>query len=377
MKTQQLVYSANDGWKTMGEPLDNPQLVLVFASIDLLEDSGNIQHLMRTFPSAQLVHASTSGEIWQSYVTDNTIVATAIQFEKTSIAIKQRQIDAVPSAFDLGKLLFQELQAHDLAHILIISDGILVNGSELVGGLNYYNSKLIPITGGLAGDGAKFEKCLVGVNNHSIQGNVVGIGFYGHHLKVGHGSRGGWDPFGPERVVTKSNRNVLYDLDNQSALNLYKKYLGPLSQYLPGSALQIPLSLKISGSNDVLVRTVLSIDEKDQSMKFAGNLPPGSTVQLMKSSFERMVDGATAAAVESVESLKSLEPQLALMISCVGRKIVLNHRIEEEVEEAVQMFGTNTRVAGFYSNGEIAPLAFHSKCELHNQTMTITTYSEV
>jgi len=377
MKTQQLVYSANDGWKTLGEPLDNPQLVLVFASIDLLEDSGNIQHLMRIYPSAQVVHASTSGEISQSFVTDNTIVATAIQFEKTSIGIKQRQITSAASAYDLGKSLFQELKAHDLAHILIISDGIFVNGSELVGGLNYYNSKLVPITGGLAGDGAKFEKCLVGVNNLSLEGNVVGIGFYGNHLKVGHGSRGGWDPFGPERVVTKSNRNVLYDLDNQSALNLYKKYLGPLSQYLPGSALQIPLSLKISGSNDVLVRTVLSIDEKEQSMKFAGNLPPGATVQLMKSNFEKMVDGASAAAVESILSMNNQEPQFALMISCVGRKIVLNHRIEEEVEEAARVLGTNTRIAGFYSNGEIAPLALHSKCELHNQTMTITTYSEV
>ncbi len=377
MKIRQLFYSIDQGWSESGDLLDNPQLVLVFGAVPLLRDFRNMQYLMHKFPSSQIVHASTSGEIWQSRVMSNTIVVSAIEFEKTSIVVKQKNIHEVFSAFDLGKSLYNELLADDLVHILVISDGNLLNGSELVGGLNSKNSKLIPITGGLAGDDAKFEQSWVGLNNQFLTGNVIGIGFYGKHLRVGHGSCGGWDPFGPERIVTKSNRNVLYDLDYQSALSLYKKYLGPLSDQLPGSALHIPLSLKIPDTKEVLVRTVLSINEKEQSMTFAGNLPQGSKVQLMKASFDKLIDGAAIAAANSLKLLDQRIPQFTLIISCVGRKIVLNQRIEDEVDEAVHVLGSTGKVTGFYSNGEISPLLFNSKCELHNQTITVTTYCEV
>jgi len=44
---------------------------------------------------------------------------------------------------------------------------------------------------------------------------------------------GGWDPFGPERLITKSKENILYELDGQSALELYKKYLGEHAKVFP------------------------------------------------------------------------------------------------------------------------------------------------
>ena len=198
---------------------------------------------------------------------------------------------------------------------------------------------------------------------------------------MGYGSLGGWDSFGPDRRVTRSAKNVLYELDDQSALELYKKYLGEHAEGLPSTGLLFPLSLRDTDSDTDsehrVVRTILSINEEDQSMTFAGNVPEGSYVRLMKANFERLIDGANDAAVDSYQKIGSISPEFALLISCVGRKLVLKERIEEEVESVRDVLGEKTTLAGFYSYGEISPVLPSSKCELHNQTMTITTMSEV
>jgi hypothetical protein len=135
------------------------------------------------------------------------------------------------------------------------------------------------------------------------------------------------------------------------------------------------LSIKNQENNQSIVRTILSINEDEQSLTFAGNIPQGSLAQLMKANFDRLIEGASNAATTTLEKLNS--PDLAILISCVGRKLVLNQRIEEEVEVIRDIFGKDTAITGFYSYGEISPVKGFSNCELHNQTMTITTMSEL
>lgn len=377
MKVQQAVYKQDSGWTRSGNLDSNPQLVLAFSPLEICEDKKIHDEIRAMFPNARLISASTSGDIFGNSVLENAMVVSALEFEKTELRIVRHRIQDSASAFELGKTIFRDLQGENLTAILILSDGLLVNGSELVGGLNFANVTKLPITGGLAGDNARFIRTVVGLDEYPEPGVVVGIGFYGKHLQIGHGSRGGWDAFGPERVVTRSDRNVLFELDNQSALELYKKYLGDLSAQLPGSALLFPLSMKIADSDETLVRTILNVDEKDQSMTFAGNLPQGARVQLMKANFDRVVDAAGDAATESLKPFLDSKPDFALLISCVGRKIVLGQRVEDEVEETNAILGPGTAISGFYSNGEISPVLSTSRCELHNQTMTITTFKEI
>ncbi len=208
-------------------------------------------------------------------------------------------------------------------------------------------------------------------------GNVIAIGFYGKNLIIGHGSLGGWDEFGHERIITKSDQNVLFQIDNKNALDLYKQYLGDYVNELPGSALLFPLSIRINGSDKNLVRTILSVNEENKSMTFAGNLPEGSKVRLMKANFDKLIEASSTAAENSFSSIKGSKPNLAILISCVGRKLVLQERIEEEVEAAKDVLGNNATITGFYSYGEISPFNKSTQCELHNQTMTITTFTEV
>lgn len=355
---------------------DKAQLVLAFGCKEALLDKKRFEEIQTFYPNAEITVCSTAGEIAENKVTDGSINLTALAFESTRIQTKKVSISKAEDSFRAGEEIFNSLYEPDLVYIMILSDGHIVNGSELTQALNKSATHNTIVTGGLAGDGPNFQSTLVGLNEAPSEGNIVGIGFYGENLKVGHAARGGWDPFGPERLVTRSKANVLYELDGQSALELYKKYLGDLAAELPGSALLFPLSVKMNGSAP-LVRTVLAIDEESGSMTFAGDIPEGARARMMRSNFERLIDGASTAADSSISDFGSFEPDLAILISCAGRKFVLMDRVEEEVERVREVLGDKTIISGFYAYGEISPVVASTKCELHNQTMTITTLKEL
>jgi hypothetical protein len=378
MKIEQKKFNKATGWETSltKKELDAGlcSLVIAFGSTEIIEDLAIFSSIQKSYPHADILINSTAGEIYDTQVNDNTVSLTAIQFDKTTIKTATAQITDFKNSFDAGRSLAEKLDTTNLKNVFIISDGLKVNGSELVAGLQQFLPEGMIITGGLAGDGSKFKRTLVGLNELPHEGRIVAVGFYGDHLKVTCSSVGGWDSFGPERLITKSHENVLYELDHQPALDIYKKYLGEHADELPGSGLLFPLSIRGQNSEDAIVRTILAVDEKEKSLTFAGNMPQENYARLMKANFDRLIEGASTAALNTIDTIVK-EPDLAILISCVGRKLLLNQRIEEEVEEIRNIYGDATALLGFYSYGEISPSNF-TKCELHNQTMTITTFTE-
>jgi hypothetical protein len=340
-----------------------------------LNQKGLIEDMQKAYPQAYLVGCSTAGEICQTNVVDNSLVASAVHFENTPLKFVDAKIGAPTESRTIGARLASELPKENLTHVMVFSDGLCVNGSELVKGFVENLPSHVALTGGLAGDGAQFKQTLVCAGGKISDGQVVAVGFYGTHVKIGYGSMGGWDSFGPERLITRSKGNILYELEGKSALTLYKQYLGESAAGLPATALLFPLSLRMTGQENGIVRTILGVDEKEQSLIFAGDVPEGSYARFMKANFERLIDGAQGSARIS-KGEKGESPDLAILISCVGRKLVLKQRIEEEVEAVREVLGEGTLLTGFYSYGEISPFTPNAKCELHNQTMTITTFSE-
>jgi hypothetical protein len=386
MKIEQRKWIAKSGWtpKPAQTTVAEAQLVLVFGATAALKQPGLIEAIRKMYPAAQLLGCSTAGEICGTQVSDDSVVATAVNFEFTQIRGVRVGLNEVGGSFHAGEHLARALPAsvaesgttEKLVHVLVLSDGLNVNGSELVRGLTRHLPEGITVTGGLAGDGARFGETLVFWDSVPQKGAIAVLGLYGRRLKVGFGSLGGWDSFGPERLITRSKGNVLFEMDGQSALSLYKKYLGEHAKDLPAAGLLFPLSLRTKAGETAVVRTILSIDETEQSMTFAGDVPEGAYARLMKANFDRLIDGATGAAKTSHQAIGLVAPDLAILISCVGRKLVLKQRIEEEVEGVRDVLGNRTVLTGFYSYGEISPFMPGAKCELHNQTMTITTFSE-
>ena len=378
MRFEQTQWSALDGWTPTppGQLGAAAQLVLVFGSREVLQSANVLDEVRRAYPGAAVTGCSTAGEIYGARVFDDTAVVTAIAFRDTTVTVVSQQLSEASSSESVGALLGAQLATHGLRHVIVFSEGLRVNGSELVRGFTQKLPTHVSLTGGLSADGSKFEHTVVVVNGHAREGEVVAVGLGGDGLRVGTGSVGGWDPFGPERVVTRARGNVLYQLDGQSALALYRRYLGDQARDLPSAGLLFPLSLRPDRESRGVVRTILSVNDADDTMTFAGDVVEGSYAQLMHANFDRLIDGASDAARISAGALASGSTELALLISCVGRKMVLKQRIEEEVEGVRDVVGHDAMLTGFYSYGEISPFTPNAKCELHNQTMTITTLSE-
>ncbi len=380
MKLETFTYQVGKGWSLSEFPrLDSKRtVVFVFGSSEFLDTPACIDELRAKFPLSLFVGCSSAGEIHDTQVRDHSLSVAVMQLEHTDVKSVCLPINSAENSFETGQTLAKKLEGSQLCGITIFSDGLHVNGSALVAGVNSSLSKEVIVTGGLAGDGARFKETWILKDAKPQTGFVSALGYYGSRFKIGHGSQGGWDIFGVERVVTKAKNNVLYELDGRPALDLYKEYLGEKSSELPASALLFPLQIRTNKNDSAaLVRTVLAVDETTKSMTFAGDIPTGSLAQLMRANFDRLIDGASLAASRVSTNVGNQEnPLLAIAISCVGRRLVLGERIEEEVEATLSKLPRGTKQVGFYSYGEISPYVAEGSCELHNQTMTLTTLYE-
>lgn len=378
MKLDQTRWRASTGWEPSppGSLGDSAQLVIIFGSNSVLKDGSLSAQIRGAYPRAHLLGCSTAGEICGVQVTDESLVVTAVAFERTRIEGARAHISDLESSRDVGEELGRSLPKEGLVHVFVLSEGLRINGSDLVKGLTQHLPAHVTVTGGLSGDGARFRETLVIWDGAPERDTIAVVGLYGDRLKVGYGSLGGWDPFGPERLITRAKGNVLFELDGKSALELYKRYLGEHATGLPATGLLFPLCIRTPGGDAGVVRTILAVNEDEQSMTFAGDIPVGGYARLMKANFDRLIDGAVGAARNTCNGIASDSPDLAILISCVGRKLVLKQRIEEEVEGVRDVLGDRTVLTGFYSYGEISPFTPSAKCELHNQTMTITTLTE-
>jgi len=375
--TIETLYFDNENWNFENELVSDKNtinLVLVFGDTDVFENPAHYEYLKNLYPNADIVGSSTAGHVLGPVVSNKCIVASAIHFEKGSITLNTIDFKLDDDLEVIARNLVAPLSSENLQSIFIISDGLHMNGSALAKGVNLEKENIL-ISGGLAGDEARFEKTLVMANDIPKEQRLVAIAFYGEAFHVSGGAYGGWEEFGAERIVTKSKANVVYEIDNEPALALYKRYLGDEAKDLPGSGLRFPLNMKPSKNAKTRIRTLLGIDEDTQSLTLAGDIAQGSYIKLMKTDINNIIDASEKAAQNIVQNNKNTA--LALVVSCIGRKTVLGELVDEELEVIEDTLGKNVHLTGFYSYGELAPFSSEaSNCELHNQTMTITVIYE-
>jgi hypothetical protein len=373
---EQVRWTRVGGWEphAPGRMRVAPQLVLTFGGEAILRGGPPLDDVRRAYPAARVLGCSTAGEICDTHVTDETLVATAVHFEHARV--EGALVPIGNDSREAGRRLAAALPPEGLRHAFVLADGLAVNGTEFAHGLRAGLPARVAATGGLAGDGNRFQRTTVVMDGEAGSGTAAILGFYGERLAVSHGCMGGWGPFGPERLITRSSGRVLYEMDGQPVLALYKKYLGEHASGLPGTGLMFPLVLRTPDGAQGVARVVLDIDEAAQSVTFAGDMPEGAYARLMMASHERLLEGAAGSARAALKGLGAQEPDLALLVSCSGRKLVLEKRVEEEVEDVREALGTHATLAGFYSYGEIAPLATGAGLELQNQTMVVTAFAE-
>jgi hypothetical protein len=367
----------NGEWENISTGLvgeESADIVFVFGDTDVIKETSTYKKIKEKFPDSHIVGSSSAGNVLGSEISTYSLVATAVKFESSRVEVQSVDYTGEVELEQISTDLVAKLSKDGLKHVFILSDGLKVNGSELVKGVNAA-LKNVEVTGGLAGDGAKFEETFVIADEEAKERKIVAIGFYGENLTISSGCFGGWSEFGAQRVITKSKGNVLYEIDGEPALDLYKRYLGDYAKDLPGSGLRFPLSIKEDENDPEVIRTLLAIDEETKTITFAGDVPEGYFTRLMKPDTDTLIDGAGEAAREI--RIANNKPALGLVVSCVGRKLVLGQLVDEELEEVGETLGANINLVGFYSYGEIAPFGVDKlHCELHNQTMTLTAIYE-
>lgn len=368
----------NGQWNGLPEKLTGSgnNMLLLYGDRMLLEDNSVRKSLKALLPDTDIITVSGAGEICQDSFNDQTVIAVVCRFNKTTIKHVCGQMDHYPDAFDMGRSLAASLPAAGLKHVLVFAEGNILNGSELTEGILSVLPEGVKLSGGMAGDNNRFEKTLTGLNDDVNPGNAVLTGLYGDAIRISSSVQSGWIPFGPERTITRADKNRVYEIDGKNIIGLYKEYLGPYAKELPASALFFPLGLIENDPDMPVVRTILNLDEKNECMTFAGNLPQGSKVRFMRSGNANLISSVAEAVIDAQKQLHGHQVSLAFAVSCVGRKMMLGERTAEEAETIAELMKAGTTIAGFYSYGEIAPAVSDGRPRLHNQTFTITLFAE-
>lgn len=381
MRTHQVSLTASAEAKTALSALAqlDPGLLLVFGAIPFFESCEVYDELRRLCPEAAIVGCSTAGEIRGAEVHDGTCVVTAVSFDAATASACSTRLASMADSFGAGGRLAEAIPRPGLRAVLVLGTGVRINGSALVRGLQAGLPQDVGISGGLAADGGAFAQTWTMGPEGCADDRIVAVGLYGDGLRLGYGSFAGWVPFGPARKVTRCVDNVLYELDGERALDIYKRYLGEHAAALPASGLLFPFEMlgeKLEKRG--IFRTILGVNEAEGSLTLAGDIEANGYLKLMHANAERLIEGAETAAQAALVTMGTPPPTtLAILVSCVGRKLAMGDRVEEEVEAVVEQFGSRTTVAGFYSNGEITGACFNGHCHLHNQTMTVTWIAEV
>jgi hypothetical protein len=380
MYIQYLHWNEAHGWRGADALREPPQLVLYFGSREGIASGERYRELRGLHPGSHIVGGSTSGQIHGDDISDDEVVAVALRFDRTPVRVASEIAASREDSRSCGANLAREIAAPDLAGVFILSDGLIVNGSELVAGITDVLGPDVPVTGGLAGDDTRFEQTLVGADAEPSSHRVAAIGFYGPSIRIAHGCAGGWDVFGPQRKVTKSQGPVVMQLDGEPPLDLYTRYLGEEEvAAMPGSGLAFPLRIHDEAEPDrQIVRSVFAVDREAGTLTFAADIPEGCTAQLMRANFDSLAAGAGEAGRRARNALATglAGDKLAILVSCVGRRRVMGQRIQDELDAVAAELGDDVARIGFYSYGEIAPPAASGRCELHNQTMTVTMIAE-
>ena len=377
MEIEKYYFSQAGGWNSEPDAgLDSEStLILMFGSPEILQESDVPAIVERRYPHSTIIGCSTAGEILDDEMHRDTICLAIIKFAKTAIKAVAIDLSEAENSYDTGRSMGSALAADDLQAVLVFSDGLQTNGSELAKGLNDSLPPNVVIAGGLAADSDRFNETLVVGDGEYHSHQAAAVGLYGTNLKLGTGARGGWDIFGPERTVTSSEGGIVYEMDGSPALQLYKKYLGDLADELPATGLLFPISVKRNPNEEAVVRTIVAIDNEKQALIFAGDIPQGSRAQLMQASPERLVDGAEKAAEMARQQLDGAKPELGLVVSCFGRRLILLERTDDELEVVKSILGTECPLIGYYSYGELSSTTTVN-CDLHNQTLTLLVMAE-
>ena len=331
--------------------------------------------------TGNLIGCTTGGEISDLGISTGSAVLGGIVTDKIDFHIASA-VNLKQDSEEAGKNLARQLPGN-VSHVQLFSDGLTGNGCAILRGINSVFKGQTPIVGGTAGDDGKFQRTWQFAGDKLLSDAVVAIGFSGD-FRIGTGAKSGWAPIGVAKKVTRASGNTLYELNGESALKVYERFLGKHAAKLPAIGVEYPLGLTESNRDrwsdggeydSFLLRATMSVDRRQGSITFAGEIPEGARVHLTCGDSASILSAVEKAAREAISDLGGGLPNVVFCYSCYARKIVLGRRITEETDIVRQSIGKDTPLMGFYTYGEFCGVSSDSACYLHNETISLGVIS--
>lgn len=379
MNTEQIMFTKEQNKEeTTLEFALKPDLIFVFASALFFNEPVLLNKLTAHYPDAEIVGCSTEGQVLKNSVLREELVLTAVEFRSTKVVSHTVEVLSTKNHYEKGLELASLFKKEGLKHVFLLSVSLATYGDDFIKGLRKGFPQEVKVTGGLAGDNKKYNKDFVLDGSREPNSTVAkAIGFYGDSLTITYASVGGWEEKPIKLKATQSSKNVLETINNKPALDVYREVLMLSEDEVGESSIKYPFSVYQVGENEPVIRAVVGVDTKNKTITFGGNIEEGSTLKIMKASVDRIIEGAGEAATKGLSAIpQSHQVKLALIVSCNSRKTFLNDYVSEEIEQVIDEVGQHTTYTGFYARGEIAPFKQDENVRLHNQTMTLTLFSE-
>lgn len=355
-------YSLNNFIKKNNIDSSKTILVQVFTGVcDYSFINFLLEEIKSLLPGSKIMGTTTAGEIIDCSVTQNKTVISFSVFQNTSL--ESIFLNNYNNDFQLGVDLANSIISSNTKLILLFSDGLHTNGSEILNGIQSIN-KDIPVAGGRAGDNGYMKDTIIFCNEGITNNGVIAVALNSDSLSVYTNDSLCWQPIGKLMTVTKAKKSRVYTIDNIPAKDIYRKYLGyDVTSSLPKSATEFPL---IIHRNNLQIARVAFFDFNDDSLGFIGNIEEGDKVTFAFGNIDMLVERSS----HIMESISKVSLESIFVYSCTARRVYMQEKISDELIPLRNI----ANVSGYFTYGEYFHL--ESNNALLNMTTTILGLSE-
>jgi len=334
-----------------------PTLAFVFSSV-----VHNLEDLKAAFAkyNIEVFGASSSGEILNDEVHEESIAVMLLDISREAFRLNVFDGEGKTSS-DVGQGVAEWARPiYENPAIMLMSAGLHADGQQLVKGVIDNMEHQVPLFGCLAGDDLSFKETFVFNASQVIANGAVALIFDQNAIELQGLAVCGWKGIGTPKTVTKATGNIVYEIDDEPALDMYNKYLKIGDD--PGLAGEYPLLL-IRDDDSVVLRAVMGVNE-DKSIVYAGTVPEGAKVKFSMPPGSEIIDLAIEQMSEFNQQIPS--SNAIVLFSCKARHVALGPMVEDEISGIHKLW--NVPMVGFFTYGEIGPVP-QGQCDFHNHTL--------
>jgi hypothetical protein len=353
-------------------------LVLVFSSVkfDLHELIKGVRSITG---QAKIVGCTTSGEITNyGRQTESTVVLCMKTDTEIYTSFNEGiKTNGQKTGEELSEKLIKGFSESVKGTMMILPDGLAGNLSPLVRGIYDTSGANVRLVGGSAGDDFQFKSTYQIFNDKVTSDGVCGI-LFPPEIKIGIGIKHGWSPIGELMVVTKSEGNILYELNNRPALDVYFEALNKpadnvTQMYLTEVSETSPIGIVEVGGKHLIRHLYAPTPER--GIACFGDIPQESIVSIMSGDKTTLIKSAEEASLEAISAIGGRNVKAVIVFDCVSRVFILKEKVNEEIEAIKKVLGRDIPIFGFYTYGEIG--AFEGgQPTFHNKTIIVCTIAE-